>query len=267
MRRRSEAEFLEKYQPLELSGLPKYALLREALLAAIEDGYWQPGNRVPNEAVLASMTPYSLGTVQKAMQDLVQSGVVIRRRGEGTFVAKRRLAMNAPLHLRFEDDSGQPLAIYARIVARQKPLEEGPWSTFFADEQEGLLRIDRIFSVSKLFRVFSSIYVNADRFPLFAKRDATELGPHNFKDVIRREYNVGVQRIQQFLRTDSLPATVCKVLKVPRGTKGSRLELYAVGAGGRPVYYQDAFIPPNPCKLRLADWTPGAYVASPSTAN
>lgn len=258
MARRSEAAFLEKYQPNEVPGLPKYALLRETLLAAVEDGYWQPGSRVPNEAALASMTPYSLGTVQKAMHDLVQSGVVIRRRGEGTFVAKRRLAMNAPLHLHFEDDSGEALAIYARVSAREKPDADGPWNEFFGNEKDDLLRIDRVFLVGKLFLVFSSIYLNGARFPLFTDRATTEFESQNFKDVIRREYNVSVQRIQQFLRTERLPAAACGVLKVPKGTRGSKLQLYAVGAGGRPVYYQDAFIPPNPCRLRLADWTPGS---------
>ena len=255
---RNEAQFLERYRPVELPGLPKYAQLRETLLAAIEDGYWQPGTRVPNEAELASMTPYSLGTVQKAMYDLVQSGVVIRRRGEGTFVAKRRMAMNAPLHLHFENESDEPLAVYPLIVARGKPKTEGPWSEFFAGETEDLLRVDRVFLVGKLFYVFSSIYLNGARFPLFAERVASELEPCNFKDVIRREYNVRVQRIQQCLRTEKLPASVCDVLKVQKNSTGSKLELRAIGAGGRPIYYQDAFIPPNPFKLRLADWTPGS---------
>ena len=238
--------------------MPKYAVLRETLRAAIEDGYWKPGARVPNEAALASMTPYSLGTVQKAMQDLVQNGIVVRRRGEGTFVSKRPLAMPTPLHLRFEDDSGHPLAIYARITARETQITEGPWSDFFANERDELIRIDRVFLVGKLFHVFSSIYLNGIRFPLFVDRAVSELGPQNFKDVIRREYNVGVQRIRQYLRADRLPAAVCQKLKVAKGTKGTKLELQALGAGERPVYYQDAFIPPNPCKLRLADWMPGS---------
>lgn len=254
----SEADFLERYRPVEVPGMPKYALLRETLLAAIEAGYWRPGGRVPNEAALAEMSEYSLGTVQKAMHDLVRSGAVVRRRGEGTFVAERRAAMNAPLHLHFEDESGAPLAVYPRITARERPPAEGPWSALFGPEARDLLRVDRVFRVGKRFSVFSSIYLNAARFPLFAERAAADFEASNFKDLIRREYNVPVQRIHQHLRTEKLPVPVCGVLKVAKGTRGSKLELAALGAGGRPVYYQEAFIPPNPCRLRLADWTPGA---------
>lgn len=250
-------EFLEKYQRLDISGLPKYAQLREALLAAIEDGYWTPGSRMPNEAALASMTPFSLGTVQKAMHDLVQSGVVVRRRGEGTFVATRRGAMNSPLHLRFEDEEGHPLPVYPHISARETVTDDGPWTSFFGAEAAELLRVDRVFWVGKIFFVFSRIYLNAARFPLFASRPASKLDAANFKDVMHHEYNVRVQRIRQFLHNEKFSAKMCDILRVSKGTRGSRLELYAVGMGDRPVYYQEAFIPPNPCRLHLSDWMQG----------
>jgi GntR family transcriptional regulator len=248
--------FLEKYRP-EIPGLPRYAQLRETLLAAIDDGHWSPGSRMPNEMALASMSPYSLGTVQKAMRDLVQSGVVVRRRGEGTFVAQRRVSMSSPLHLRFEADSGKALPVYPRIVARERVRSQGPWKEFFRGEAQELLRIDRVFAVGKLFEAFSSIYLDDRRFPLFGERLGPALESRNFKDVLRREYNISIQRIHQHLRVEALPASVCSMLGLRKGTCGARLQLSAVGSGGRPVYYQEAFIPPNPCVLRLSDWTQG----------
>ncbi len=257
MSRRLDADFLARYRPADIPGLPKYAQLREALQAAIDDGYWTPGSRVPNEAMLASMTPYSLGTVQKALRDLVQSGAVVRRRGEGSFVAERRTAMNSPLHVRFEDEAGRPLAVYPRIVAREPDGSSGPWREFFKNERADLLRIDRIFLVGKRFNVFSSIYLNSARFPIFTSRPASKLQSSNFKQVMHREYNVLVQRVEQCLRTEKFSRAVCDVLTVPKDTVGSKLELCATDSGGRPAYYQEAFVPPNPCRLRLSDWMPG----------
>ncbi len=254
----SKEEFLERYRPVDIPGLPRYAQLRETLMAAIDAGHWAPGSRIPNEAALASMTPYSLGTVQKAMRDLVQSGVVVRRRGEGTFVATtRRASMSSPLHLRFETGAGRVLAVYPRIVARERVTDTGPWTEVFRGEPADLLRIDRVFSVGKLFQVFSSIYLDEARFPLFSERLAPSLQAKNFKEVLRREYNIAIQRIQQYLRVEEMPPAVCKALGLARGSVGTRLQLTAIGGGGRPVYYQDAYIPPNGCRLRLSDWTPG----------
>ena len=39
-----EDNFYFKYQSVKIDGLQKYAQLREALRAAIEDGYWLPGS-------------------------------------------------------------------------------------------------------------------------------------------------------------------------------------------------------------------------------
>lgn len=251
-------EFMERYYPKDIPGLPKYAQLREMLLAAIDDGYWPPGERVPNESAIAASTPYSLGTVQKAMRELVESGVVIRLRGTGTFVAQRRGQMNSPLHLRFEDEAGTPLAVYPRIVRSQICRDEGDLSTFLNTESGQLLRIDRLFRVGSVFTVFSSIYLNSSRFPVFVTREKKKLEACNFKDVIRREYNVNVHRINQSLRLQRLPDNVREALHLDKDIQACKLELRAIGMGGRGIYYQEAFIPPNPCKLRLADWTPGA---------
>ena len=91
-----EMNFYEKYQIVKIAGLPKYAQLREALRAAIEDAYWAPGAQLPPEAELAQTTPFSLGTVQKALQALVEEGIVIRRQGYGSFVSEKRREMYKP---------------------------------------------------------------------------------------------------------------------------------------------------------------------------
>ena len=53
---------------------PKYQVLRNAIVDAISSGDWTPGMRLPTEAELAKMVPYSLGTVQKAYGELVRTG-------------------------------------------------------------------------------------------------------------------------------------------------------------------------------------------------
>lgn len=42
---------------------PKYRVLRDAILGAIASGDWTPGTRLPTEAELSKLLPYSLGTI------------------------------------------------------------------------------------------------------------------------------------------------------------------------------------------------------------
>lgn len=56
----------------------------------IESGDYQPGDRIPSEALLIQEFGVSRPTVARAIQDLERRGLVSRRRGAGTFVSKRK---------------------------------------------------------------------------------------------------------------------------------------------------------------------------------
>ena len=71
----------------EAAGLPLYRAAKRALLAAIESGRYGPGETLPSEAALAAGLGVSIGTLRRAVDELVAEHVVVRRQGRGTFVA------------------------------------------------------------------------------------------------------------------------------------------------------------------------------------
>jgi len=66
----------------------KYVQIVEGLRSDISSGRFQPGARLPSEAELVSRFAASKMTVVKAVQLLQQEGLLIRRRGSGTYVPK-----------------------------------------------------------------------------------------------------------------------------------------------------------------------------------
>jgi len=60
----------------------------------IRDDIYIAGSRLPNEIVLAEQFRVSRVTIRAALQMLEQSGIIIRRRGIGTFVAKESPFIN-----------------------------------------------------------------------------------------------------------------------------------------------------------------------------
>src|SRR5438874_848951 len=80
------------------SGVPKYQRLANALLDGISRGVWRPGDRLPAEEELTELTPYSLGTVQRALRDLADQGLVVRQHGLGSFVAEKPRQLQDPWH-------------------------------------------------------------------------------------------------------------------------------------------------------------------------
>ncbi len=68
---------------------PLYQQLREHVLRMIRSGQLEPGGALPAERVLAEILGVSRLTVRKAFDSLVAEGVLVRRQGSGTFVARR----------------------------------------------------------------------------------------------------------------------------------------------------------------------------------
>lgn len=55
------------------------------------------------------------------------------------------------------------------------------------------------------------------------------------------------------LRKIRLSGNFCSFFGVESGTIGVTVDFLAYEPGGDPVYAQEAFIPPNPYRLRLED--------------
>ncbi|MEP3048127.1 MAG: UTRA domain-containing protein [Roseibium sp.] len=83
--------FEGKQDPLALSDTNSWSGIRTELLRRINDRVWQPGQQIPHEADLAEEFGCARTTVNRAMRDLADSGLVVRKRRAGT-----RVALNPP---------------------------------------------------------------------------------------------------------------------------------------------------------------------------
>lgn len=66
---------------------PEYAKLKQYILGQITSGAWLPHSRIPSENDLVLQFGVSRMTVNRAIRELSDSGVVMRVQGVGTFVA------------------------------------------------------------------------------------------------------------------------------------------------------------------------------------
>ena len=243
-------KLLERLGKPSVPGLPKYAQLREILFAAISSGHWKPGARLPTETELASVTPFSLGTVQRAMRALVDEGLIVRTQGMGSFVAEGRAPLDAPLHLRFPGDAAEGfLPLFPKLLSRKRIDERGPWSEFLGQEGDNIIRIDRRLSVNGEFNVFNRFYVNADKFGSVATRPVAALDGINIKELLASELNMPVTHVEQRVHTQKFGLEACKAIGVKSGTIGLVLESAASAGRGNGIYYLESFIPPTRRKL------------------
>lgn len=241
---------LARFARAPLAGMPKYAQLRETLVAAIHAGHWKAGEKLPAEAELARHLPYSLGTVQRAYRALVEEGLVRRAQGSGTFIEEGRRPLDAPFHLRFRGDDGELLPLYARIVSRTRVRGEGAWSAFLGRSE--VMRIDRRISVGDEFDVYTRLYFDARAVPAAASMPFAQLDKVHWKRFLSEQLHAPIADIRQSVRLDAFPGAVCRALGLKPATRALVLESAGASMRGERVYFIESFVPPRARRLEVS---------------
>lgn len=146
--------------------MPAYKVLQYMVQKAIEQGDWQPGQMIPPERIFAQCTGMGVGTVKKAMLNLVTEGVLFRRQGSGTYVAMPSFTRQMRRYYLFIDDfSGQECenVIHLHSIRRVKGIPEINRLLQLAEDEE-LLEVIRVFKEKENVVVLSKTWLNANFF-------------------------------------------------------------------------------------------------------
>lgn len=76
------------------SGYSTWRLIAEELRRQIADGSWAPGTKLPSEHELAQRFDVHRNTVRQAVAALITDGLVVSKRGSGTFVAEHTVLVH-----------------------------------------------------------------------------------------------------------------------------------------------------------------------------
>lgn len=71
--------------------LSKYEIIKRDIISKIDEGVFKAGEKIYSEKDLKEKYSVSSTTVVKALNDLVNEGILIRRQGKGTFVRRQLL--------------------------------------------------------------------------------------------------------------------------------------------------------------------------------
>ncbi len=252
--RRTDAEiiFSALFLP-DRSGLPKHQRLTNALLDAIESGAWGPGDKLPTEEEIVQRTPYSLGTVQRALRNLAEQGVIVKQHGLGNFVADSSRKVEEPWHCRFlADDQRSFLPLYTKALRREKESGQGPWTPHLGTEAS-LMRIDRTIDVNHEFMIYGRFYANRQLLKNLWQIKLEQLDGMNFKDVIIRDFKLPITEIVHLVSYTEFDEEVCAHLSLPIGTQGMLVQAIAYSGKVRCAYYQEFYVPPNKRSLSFPE--------------
>ena len=230
--------------------LPAYLRLRDALAARIAAGEWGPDHALPSENALARDHRLSVGTVRKAVQQLVDEGLLERRQGSGTYLRKpafdatlfRFFQMQGPFQMQGsfqmqcpgEDARSIPKS---QLITRVRTTAPGPVAAILGTADT--IRIERVRSLSGRPILAEEIYIRADRFEGLESLPAGELGPLLYP-VYYDRFGVFVARAIDDVSFGRADATTAARLGIAEGAPVACIERTAFTIDGTAVEWRIA---------------------------
>jgi GntR family transcriptional regulator len=225
------------------SSVPLYRQVKSALLSLLESGQLRPGQTLPNEAQIAQALQVSIGTLRKAVDELVHEHILVRRQGKGTFVA---LHNNDRFMFQFFHVEPRPDVFDTRVVLeREYPVVDNlAFAQGVADESEahalrlragdGVWRITNALSLGGRCIMHDRIVVSKSMFEGLTEKSFQER-PSTIYNLYQTEHGISVIRAQERARAVSASLDVARVLGLRVGTPVLEVHRVAMTFGERPV--------------------------------
>lgn len=236
------------------SPIPLYYQLAEATKERISLGDVRPGERLPSERELAEQVGVSRMTARQAVQYLVREGILVAKKGNGTFVAKPKLTYDALHLLGFTEElmaQGQA-TVGSRVLehARTVPPPRVATDLELAPGAEVIKTVRQRLSGGKALLLETS-YLPARLCPGLEHED---LSDESLYALLEQRYGLRLQRAEQTLEATNAHEYESALLGVEPKTALLRLEGITYLEGGTPVEYFVAIYRGDRFKFRLENW-------------
>ena len=213
---------------------PLYLQLQRRIAEAIASGRLVPGDSLPAERDMATMTGLSRVTVRNAIQALVASGQLVQRRGSGTFVAQKveRLEQALSLLTSFtEDMARRGKSVDSQWISRQIAAPApGEDMALGLSGDERVARLERVRRSDGVPLAIERASIPASILP---DPGAVESSLYLALEALGKRPVRAVQRIS----AANLGPRDAALLEVPAGVAGLRIERIGYLASGRVVEF------------------------------
>jgi GntR family transcriptional regulator len=224
-------------------GVPLYRQVKSALLRLLEAGQLGPGETLPNEAQIAKAMQVSIGTLRKAVDELVHEHILVRRQGKGTFVAMHN---NDRFMFQFFHVEPRPDVFDPRVVPeREFPVVDniGFTSGQATDNEayalrlrvgDAVWRVDNALSLGGKCIMHDRIVISAALFKGLTEKRFQER-PSTIYNLYQTDHGISVIRTQERARAVAVSSEVGRVLSLRAGTPVMEVHRVAITFGERPV--------------------------------
>lgn len=213
------------------NGLPAYKRIQSAIVKRLERGLLKPGDLVDSERELARIHSVSLMTARHALIALEREGMVVRRRGAGTFVAPPKIHFNKLMSYT-EQMSGRGLAVSSRVISLGVTQTEQEIAARLALPPTGpLVKLERLRLSGDEPCAIETCYFSADE---FAGITQARLDRVSLFSVLEHDYGFQIAHADEEVDATTADAHTARLLEIPAGAAVLRIRQKIYSTSGRP---------------------------------
>jgi GntR family transcriptional regulator len=214
---------------------PLYREVKRQLMDALAGGEWKPGDAIPPERRLAERYGISIGTVRRAIDELVAENMLIRQQGRGTFVASHNRDRLLFYFFHVVPQDGAKEYPVVRLLGFAKAKADKLASEMLQIAiGDPIFRIRNLLSLSGEPVIVDDIAVSAARFPGMAER-AFRDRPSTVYNLYQDTFGISVVRTVERLRATTVDHDIAPLLRVAPGAPLLEIRRVALTYSDVPV--------------------------------
>ena len=223
-----------------MSRSPLYERVESVLAGDIADGSLPPGTQLPSEDGLVDRFKVSRTTVRKAIQNLVENGLVEVRRGKGTFVTQptitQELTELTELTGFVEDMQAAGRTPTARLLDKRIVAADEAVARHLALPPGALVvRLQRVRLADGVAMSFDETYLPRDLGERVAEND---LEAEPVFALLENRYDTPLVEAEYQLEAAAADPVVAQALQVPARSPIFLIERTSYTTGNRPIDYE-----------------------------
>lgn len=214
---------------------PVYIKIHNQIKRDIEAGVWQVGDRIPSERALSAQFKVSRMTLRQALQTLVEEGILERRVGAGTYVARQKVqeVMSGTTSfteiMRSQGKFPSSQTISYRIASPSLSEQE----RLHLQENDRVVRMERIRLADSVPISFEVTTIPASLVKDFSRAEVTD----SFYATMEQKGGYQIGAAKQTVTATLASENIADYLDLKRGDPILRLRQITYLSDGRPFEY------------------------------
>jgi GntR family transcriptional regulator len=222
------------------SNIPYYLQLIDILKEKVQFGSWVPGDQIPGEQDLCEIYGVSRTVVRQALLELELEGVIIRRKGKGTFISPPKISEGLVQKLTgfYQDMVERGLKPITKVLHQNvNPANDKVARFLNIKTGEMVIEILRLRFINEEPIQLVTTYIPFEICPALASVDLTNRSLYEY---LENDAGIFIAKGSRFIEAVLANETEAALLGIERGAPLLMLDSISYSEKGQPIEYYHA---------------------------